>query len=241
MPTLLRLTIVVACSSFVAVLKEEVDDLSHLAPTPGDACIPLDETTSFLASYEDLNDLIDNYIYGDGVTGFEAVTAADIPTQHQQQQLNHNQSIHTDSYFASEPKHNHNHHGLVDQEMTVASACLSHGSQPHKPAALLKDAIISENVFAAAGLTVGVNNKMLGDEDMHCSGLDLMDSMIESAAVAVVHEKKMDPFITYRDESSDTSVATSHLLSPDDCSMQVSAQALRMEAVALVACVGDLN
>lgn len=185
------------------MLKEEVDDLSHLAPTPGDACIPLDETTSFLASYEELNDLIDNYIYGDGVTGFDAVTtaAADMPTQ----QLQHPQ---TDSYFAA-PKQGH----TIQQELTVASA--SCNSKP-----LLKDAIISENVFAAAGLTVGrVNNKMLGDEDMHCSGLDLMDNMMESAAV--VTEKKMDPFITYRDESSDTSVATSHLLSPDDCSMQV--------------------
>lgn len=199
------------------MLKEEVDDLSHLAPTPGDACIPLDETTSFLASYEELNDLIDNYIYGDGVTSFDAVTtaAADMPTQ-----LQHPQ---TDSYFAA-PKQGH----TVQQELTVASA--SCNSKP-----LLKDAIISENVFAAAGLTVGrVNNKMLGDEDMHCSELDLMDNMMESAAV--VTEKKMDPFITYRDESSDASVATSHLLSPDDCSMQV-----RVENIRNVGEFGDFN
>lgn len=205
---------------FFAVLKEEVDDLSHLAPTPGDACIPLDETTSFLASYEELNDLIDNYIYGDGVTGFEAVSAsADIPTgssssnsnsssscsshsdsnsqhsQHQQSNQHHHQQ--TDSYFA-EPKRTAGTASQQD-EMTMV----------HKVAPLLKDAIISENVFAAAGL-------------------DLMDSVMESAVGVVTGvEKKMDPFITYRDESSDASVATSHLLSPDDCSMQVSGQSGR--------------
>lgn len=186
------------------MLKEEVDDLSHLAPTPGDACIPLDETTSFLASYEELNDLIDNYIYGDG---FEAVISPDIPTE---TSSSSNSSSHSS-------QHHHNHHGhggaqtqnvqqtdsyFADpkgqEEMTMCS-----GSLVHKP--LLKDAIISENVFAAAGL-------------------DLMDTIMASstASVAAVNEKKMDPFITYRDESSDTSVATSHILSAtDDCSMQV--------------------
>lgn len=174
-----------------------MDDLSHLAPTPGDACIPLDESTSFLASYEELNDLIDNYIYGDGVTGFDAVTVADIPIgSSTQQHHNYNQA---DTFFA-EPKRRANN----DDEMTVSCASLS-----HKP--LLKDAIISENVFAAAGLTVITNNKGLEDEDFNM----LIDSE------TVVNEKKMDPFITYRDESSDTSVATSHLLSPDDCSVQV--------------------
>lgn len=165
------------------MLKEEVDDLSHLAPTPGDACIPLDEpTSSFLASYEEeLNDLIDNYIYGDGGNSFEAATSA-VPGQ-------------TDSYFAEPPKGSQLGGGV--EEMTPS----------HKP--LLKDAIISENVFAAAGLTVG-------------SVASHMNEMMCDAGVAVAHEKRMDPFITYRDESSDASVATSHLLSPDDCSTQVS-------------------
>lgn len=199
------------------MLKEEVDDLSHLAPTPGDACIPLDETTSFLASYEELNDLIDNYIYGDGATGFEA---ADLPAatsasssssgSSQSTQHSHQQQQEAPESFFNEPKR---------QEMTMGSGCsLAHNSS--KPVVLLKDAIISENVFAAAGLTVGHHSQMLSNEDLHLgsAGLDLM---IESAAAAVANEKKMDPFITYRDESSDASVATSHLLSPDDCSMQV--------------------
>lgn len=187
------------------VLKEEADDLSHLAPTPGDACIPLDETTSFLASYEELNDLIDNYIYGDGVTGFEAVTAADIPTESSgSSETQLHSPPPTDSYFAESKS--------ASEEMTF-----SNGSLLHKP--LLKDAIISENVFAPVGLTINVNSQILGDEVLNCSGLDLM---IESSVVAATSEEKMDPFITYRDESSDTSCATSHMLSPDDCSMQVS-------------------
>lgn len=175
------LTVRVSCQ--LSVLKEEVDDLSHLAPTPGDACIPLDESTSFLASYEELNDLIDNYIYGDSVNGFEA---ADIPTVTAQ----------TDGYFA-EPKG-----GLEDMSSTnqTAGAML-------KP--LLKDAIISENVFAAAGLTVANLNEMMCENAV-------------GGCTEMGNEKRMDPFIMYRDESSDASVATSHLLSPNDCSSQVS-------------------
>lgn len=176
------------------MLKEEVDDLSHLAPTPGEACIPLDESSSFLASYEELNDLIDNYIYGDGCNVFE--TAATVLPATGTSSVAALQAGQTDSYFA-EP---------VESCPDISGG---HGTGELTKPALLKDAIISENVFAAAGLTVGNVMQQQQDEVM-CEG-----------GVVVSHEKRMDPFITYRDESSDASIATSHLLSPDDCSVQV--------------------
>lgn len=44
-----------------AVLKDEPDDLTHLAPTAGDACIPLDETTPFFSDMFDDFIIPDNY------------------------------------------------------------------------------------------------------------------------------------------------------------------------------------
>lgn len=175
----------------LAVLKEEVDDLSHLAPTPGEACIPLDESSSFLASYEELNDLIDNYIYGDGGNVFEQAETV-LPTTSTALQAGQ-----TDSYFADEPA-----------ESCGEISGGNGGEELTKP--LLKDAIIIENVFAAARLTVG-NIMQHQQDELMCEGGG-------GGGVAVANEKKMDPFITYRDESSDTS----HLLSPDDCSAEVS-------------------
>jgi hypothetical protein len=43
------------------VLKDEPDDLTHLAPTAGDACIPLDETTPFFSDMFDDFIIPDNY------------------------------------------------------------------------------------------------------------------------------------------------------------------------------------
>ena len=38
------------------MLKDEPDDLTHLAPTPGDSCIPLEESGPFF------NDMFDDFI-----------------------------------------------------------------------------------------------------------------------------------------------------------------------------------
>lgn len=43
------------------MLKDEPDDLTHLAPTAGDACIPLDETTPFFSDMFDDFIIPDNY------------------------------------------------------------------------------------------------------------------------------------------------------------------------------------
>ncbi|XP_055678318.1 protein similar isoform X2 [Lutzomyia longipalpis] len=45
----------------LTMLKEEPDDLTHLAPTAGDACIPLEESTPFFTSCDVFDDLIDDY------------------------------------------------------------------------------------------------------------------------------------------------------------------------------------
>lgn len=45
----------------ILVLKEEPDDLSHLAPTAGDACIPLEESTSIFGEMFDGLILPDGY------------------------------------------------------------------------------------------------------------------------------------------------------------------------------------
>lgn len=47
--------------STLLVLKDEPDDLTHLAPTAGDACIPLDETTPFFSDMFDDFIIPDNY------------------------------------------------------------------------------------------------------------------------------------------------------------------------------------
>lgn len=41
------------------MLKDEPDDLTHLAPTAGDACIPLEETAPFF------HDMFDDFIIPD--------------------------------------------------------------------------------------------------------------------------------------------------------------------------------
>lgn len=48
-------------SVIFAVLKDEPDDLTHLAPTAGDACIPLDDSTPFFSDMFDDFIMPDNY------------------------------------------------------------------------------------------------------------------------------------------------------------------------------------
>ncbi len=43
------------------MLKDEPDDLTHLAPTPGDACITLEETAPFFSDMFDDFIIPDNY------------------------------------------------------------------------------------------------------------------------------------------------------------------------------------
>lgn len=43
---------------FVAVLKEELEDLTHLAPTAGDVCVPLDESPIDYVLPDMLDDII---------------------------------------------------------------------------------------------------------------------------------------------------------------------------------------
>lgn len=43
------------------MLKDEPDDLTHLAPTAGDACIPLDESAPFFSDMFDDFIIPDNY------------------------------------------------------------------------------------------------------------------------------------------------------------------------------------
>jgi hypothetical protein len=47
--------------SSLSVLKDEPDDLTHLAPTAGDACIPLDEAAPFFSDMFDDFIMPDNY------------------------------------------------------------------------------------------------------------------------------------------------------------------------------------
>uniref|UniRef100_A0A182FL34 Uncharacterized protein n=1 Tax=Anopheles albimanus TaxID=7167 RepID=A0A182FL34_ANOAL len=54
--TNLHLTYALLPSSIVAVLKDEPDDLTHLAPTAGDACIPLEESGTFF------NEIFEDFI-----------------------------------------------------------------------------------------------------------------------------------------------------------------------------------
>lgn len=46
---------------FITVLKDEPDDLTHLAPTAGDACIALEETAPFFSDMFDDFIIPDNY------------------------------------------------------------------------------------------------------------------------------------------------------------------------------------
>lgn len=48
-------------SLFIQVLKDEPDDLTHLAPIAGDACIPLDESVPFFSDMFDDFIIPDNY------------------------------------------------------------------------------------------------------------------------------------------------------------------------------------
>ena len=47
--------------SLIQVLKDEPDDLTHLAPIAGDACIPLDESVPFFSDMFDDFIIPDNY------------------------------------------------------------------------------------------------------------------------------------------------------------------------------------
>jgi hypothetical protein len=49
--------------AFISVLKDEPDDLTHLAPTAGDACIPLDEFSDMFDDFilpENYNTLLND-------------------------------------------------------------------------------------------------------------------------------------------------------------------------------------
>lgn len=54
---LIRNPSVKVLNNFVSVLKDEPEDLTHLAPTPGDVCVPLEDTPF-------LSDMLDEFILG---------------------------------------------------------------------------------------------------------------------------------------------------------------------------------
>lgn len=57
----MKVVLLTAKTFRLLVLKDEPDDLTHLAPTAGDACIPLDETTPFFSDMFDDFIIPDNY------------------------------------------------------------------------------------------------------------------------------------------------------------------------------------
>lgn len=179
-------------SSF-AVLKEEPDDLIHLAPTPGDACISLEESTPFLSTYDEFNDLIDNYFLRDDISSLDSAVVAS------------------------------NQVALGQQEQPQqAAANLNTGvilSSPNESGLLLNRTIFGEDFASNPNAILSVNNN--NNDSNHSSvGSINIDLVGGSGAGCGNNSASTDPFINYRDESSDTS-GTPHLLSPGGVSSKV--------------------
>lgn len=175
----------------LTMLKDEPDDLTHLAPTAGDACIPLEETGPFF------NDVFDDFMIPESYTSLlqEELNSLDSAEQRLSISVSSVASpITINGTTISTISHQTASHSSLSSpsaSSSIASSCVASPSS------------LSSSSSATNG-TSGTSSSGIG------SGAS---SATSSSANQSSGASSNDPFINYRDEISEISHSP-HLLSP---------------------------
>ncbi|XP_058117384.1 protein similar [Anopheles ziemanni] len=212
----------------LTMLKDEPDDLTHLAPTAGDACIPLEESGTFFN-----DEMFDDFIIPDSYTllqdelcsldsqdtrldGTSMVvqsvgsisTASPIPTsagqqgQQQQEQLQQqlqHQHLHQTQHHQTPSPNNQTSPGSLSSSASSSSSSSPVPSSPSRS--------LSSHPSSPSG-TSG-----LGSSASSAVSVSLDHSATGRSIGSQHNATSNDPFINYRDETSEVSPSP-HLLSP---------------------------
>lgn len=181
----------------LTMLKDEPDDLTHLAPTAGDACIPLEETGPFF------NDVFDDFMIPESYTSLLQDELNSLDSAEQRLSI----SV---SSVASP---------ITIHGTTISSTISSHQTTSHS-----SSSASSSSITSSSSCSVASPSSLSSSSSTATSGGSSSTSGIGSGASSVTSNNgsnssqssgasSNDPFINYRDEISEISHSP-HLLSP---------------------------
>ncbi|XP_055543814.1 protein similar [Wyeomyia smithii] len=193
----------------LTMLKDEPDDLTHLAPTAGDACIPLEETGPFFNDVFDDFMIVDNYqsLLEDELNCLESA----------EHRLGSSSSISVTSVASPITVNGTTitmvaHHN--PQNGSTASSQLSSHSSPSPSLSSCSSSSLSSPSTASSPLNISATSP---------SGIGTVSSLGSASVTSRntfpgqnchnVDPSSNDPFINYRDEICEVSHSP-HLLSP---------------------------
>ncbi|XP_058055586.1 protein similar-like [Anopheles bellator] len=171
----------------LTMLKDEPDDLTHLAPTAGDACIPLEESGTFF------NEIFEDFIIPDSYTLLQDELCS-LDSQDTRLDCGPMVSVHHLS-------------PTTTSASPTSSVSLSSSSVPSSPSGSLHSSSPSSSSSSSSSNP---------NSPSATSGLGSSASSTVSTVdghTTIQNTTSNDPFINYRDETSEVSPSP-HLLSP---------------------------
>lgn len=184
----------------LTMLKDEPDDLTHLAPTAGDACIPLEETGPFF------NDVFDDFMIPESYTSLLQDELNSLDSAEQRLSISvssvaspitiNGTTISTISHL---PSASHSSSLSSSSASSITSSCSPSSCSVASPSSL------SSSSTATNG-TSGTSSSGIGSGPSSATSNASANSQSSGAS-------SNDPFINYRDEISEISHSP-HLLSP---------------------------
>lgn len=183
----------------LTMLKDEPDDLTHLAPTAGDACIPLEETGPFF------NDVFDDFMIPESYTSLlqDELSSLD-SSDHHRLGVSSGSSISSivssgacpiainGTSITTASHHHHTTSSSLSSPSSITSSSSSCASSLHSTSSNSCSSSSGGSSGIGTGSSVGTQN---------------------SGQNGQIGTSSNDPFINYRDEISEISHSP-HLLSP---------------------------
>lgn len=185
----------------LTMLKDEPDDLTHLAPTAGDACIPLEETGPFF------NDVFDDFMIPESYTSLLQDELNSLDSADQRLSISvssvaspitiNGTTISTISHQTA------SHSSLSSSSASSITSCSPSSCSVASPSSL------SSSSTATNGTSSGISSSGIGSGTSSTTSNSSNHNNNSQSSGA----SRNDPFINYRDEISEISHSP-HLLSP---------------------------
>lgn len=181
----------------LTMLKDEPDDLTHLAPTAGDACIPLEETGPFF------NDVFDDFMIPESYTSLLQDELNSLDSAEQRLSISVSSvaspiTIHGTTISSSAISHQTTSHSSSSSSITSCSpsSCSVASPSSLSSSSTATSGVSSSSSGIGSGASSATSNNGSNNGSSQSSGAS-----------------SNDPFINYRDEISEISHSP-HLLSP---------------------------
>ncbi|XP_039439777.1 protein similar-like [Culex pipiens pallens] len=185
----------------LTMLKDEPDDLTHLAPTAGDTCIPLEETGPFF------NDVFDDFMIPESYTSLLQDELNSLDSADQRLSISvssvaspitiNGTTISTISHQTA------SHSSLSSSSASSITSCSPSSCSVASPSSL------SSSSTATNGTSSGISSSGIGSGTSSTTSNSSNHNNNSQSSGA----SSNDPFINYRDEISEISHSP-HLLSP---------------------------